>query len=453
MIRSNFAITRLIVLPYGALLALHLVVVGGGGAWLYLEVRGVETRLRINEIMTAVQPLADKLGLVDALGLMQRNEPWLISEIERLFAMIPSLRTVSIRGPDAGFQIKGGVAEPLAPRATSPLPAGARRTSTFAPAAQRLHAASDPLFLIRFDLTDETVPLVRLDLGFDRAVLVERIDEGVLRIKQAVVGFGVAGAVSIVLALIISVVAMCTTRKVEGHFQDIYQRAAMTEMAAALVHDLRNPLSALRSNAKALLVSPEQTREIVAELDRDIVTLNDKLSAFLSLTRPHNERFVPVDVRELIGDAARLAEPVLAKHGLRVKTDSPPDLPNLALQKLSMRDALLNVIINAAQSGQNEGVIHVRIRMDDGALEIVVEDQGEGIAENHLPHLFDAFYTTRVDGTGLGLAIVKDVVAAHQGKVRAENRPQGGARIVLTLPWQQPETPQWWKNLKKRSPA
>ena len=223
-------------------------------------------------------------------------------------------------------------------------------------------------------------------------------------------------------------------------------------MTAALVHDLRNPLMSLRADVKALLVAPEQTGEIVEDLDRNIVALNDKLSAFLDLTRRRDD-FVPVDIKDLVDDAMRLAEPFLVKQGLKVTTDIPSDLPMLKVHETSMRDALLNVIINAGESGQQEGVIRCRVRKVGDNLEIAVDDRGEGIPEKHLTRVFNAFYTTRADGNGLGLSIVRRVVADHHGSVRAENRAQGGARIVLTLPLQPKEAPHWWKKLKKDYPA
>ena len=117
-----------------------------------------------------------------------------------------------------------------------------------------------------------------------------------------------------------------------------------------------------------------------------------------------------------------------------------------------MRDALLNVIINAARSGQREGVVRVAAELQDGDLRIVVEDEGSGIPVQELPYLFDPFFTTRDDGNGLGLAIVQRIVSFHQGQVYAENRPDGGARFVVCLPLQRKETPHWWKKLKKNSP-
>jgi signal transduction histidine kinase len=227
----------------------------------------------------------------------------------------------------------------------------------------------------------------------------------------------------------------------------------LAETAAQLVHDLRNPLTAIRANVKALLVSPQDAQEIVRELDQDIVNLNDKLSSFLNRTRQRNEAVAPVDVAELINDAVRLAEPALVKRGLTVEADIAADIPRPDWQDSSMRDVLLNLILNASQSGQRDGSIRITAHAKESDLEIAVEDRGRGIAKDQIPRLFDAFYTTREDGSGLGLAIVQRIVAHHQGRVHVENRQGGGARIVLTLPLQRKESPRWWNRLKRRSPA
>lgn len=454
MIRSNFAVTRLVLLPYGALLALYFLLVGGGGAWLYLQFRAVETRLLLDEMIAEIGPLADKLRAVDALASMRGEEPWLVADVQRLFVDMPALRNVSVRGVETGHQMERDGAGALSSRMAPPLPqADARRAGAYPPENRRLHEETDALFLIRFDMGPVASPLVRLDFSFDRSMLLAKIDEGMVAIERSILWFGVAGVVSILIALGITAVAMRTTRRLEGHFQEIYQRASLTETAAQLVHDLRNPLAALRANVKALLVSPGQLREIVGELDRDIVALNDKLSAFLNLTRQRDEGREPVDVGELIHDAVRLAEPVLASHGLTARMEIAPQLPRPDWQKASMRDALLNIIVNAGQSGQREGEIRVAASLQGESIRIEVEDRGGGIPEQHLPRLFDAFYTTRDDGNGLGLAIVRRIVAAHQGRVHAENRPGGGARIVLALPLQTEEHPRWWNRLKKSCPA
>ncbi|MGD2137392.1 MAG: ATP-binding protein [Gammaproteobacteria bacterium] len=453
MIRSNFAITRLILLPYAALLVLYFLVVVGGGAWLYQQMRTAETRLLINDILQVIEPLAGKLGSVDALASMERDEPWLVAYVRDLFTDLPPLRTVSVRNRERGLEMNRDAGGTVVSRDVMPLPADARRASSDAPATERLYAESEGLFLIRFDLSPAGAPPVRLDFGFDRLMMVSQIDESLSAMGRAILWFAFGGGVSILLATGITVTAMRVTRRVEGHFQELYQRAAITEMAAELVHELRNPLMALRANVRALLVTPEQTQEIVSELDRDIVTLNDKLNAFLSLARQNDDRFEPVDIRGLVQDAVRLADPVLAQHGLTVEPDIPPELPRAMLQRAAIRDALLNVVLNAAQSGQRDGAIRISAREQDGFLTITVDDRGDGIPDEHLPHLFDPYYTTRAGGNGLGLAIVQRNVAAHRGQVRAANRAEGGARIELRLPVQQQEVPRWWKTLKKISPT
>ena len=453
IIRSEFAITRLVVLPYTLLLVLYCAVIGGGGAWLWYQVRAVETQLLIDEMMAELEPLTQRLRSGDALAAMRDGEGWLVTEVERLFASMSALRDVSVRGVLSGYQLESNAAGAVSTRAASPLPTDARRADDFRPAGERLHGNNDALFLIRFDMREAASTPVRLDFAFDRSVLLARINDGMVTIERSILLFGIAGALSILIALAITGVAMRITRRLESHFQEIYQRASLTETAAQLVHDLRNPLAALRANVKALLVSPQETQEIVGELDRDIVALSDKLSAFLNLTRQRDEAVAPVDVAELIGDAVRLAEPALAKRGLTVQIDVAVELPRPDWQENSMRDALLNLILNASQSGQQEGDLRITARVKAGDLEIAVEDRGRGISKEQMPRLFDAFYTTREDGNGLGLAIVQRIVAHHQGRIHAENRPGGGARVVLPLPLQRKETPRWWNRLNRRFPA
>ena len=453
MVRSNFALTRILFIPYGVLLALYLAVVGGGGSWLYLEVRAVETRLLMKELGALIGPFAERLRAGDALASMREQQARWTAEIEALFVTEPALRHVSLRGTDAGFRVdntgSGRAAVQLAP----PLAEDTRPATADDSADVRLYSEAGALFVLHFDMTPVGSPLVRLDFAFDRLMLLNRIESGVASIKRSILLFGVAGVASIVIALGITLIAMRTTRKLEGYFQEMYQRASLTETAAQLVHDLRNPLAALRANVKALLLSPAQIPQIVEELDRDIVTLNDKLSGFLDLTRQRDERTVSVDIAALIDDAVRLAEPVLSRHGLTAQVTVMPGLPRPHWQAASVRDALLNVIINAAQSGQQQGAIEVTAQMQDEVVEISVEDHGRGIPEAAMPRLFDAFFTTRDDGTGLGLAIVRRIVTAHQGWVRAQNRAAGGARVVLCLPLQRKEPPHWWKRLKKPFPT
>ncbi len=453
MIRSKFAISRLILLPYILLMALHLVVVGGGGVWLYLQARVVESRMLVDNLTATVEPLSERLESEDAMVAMRDGSAWLVADISKLFAKLPTLRSVSIRGRDAGYQMGMDAAGKVVSHPVIALPPDGGREVVALQPDRRLHEENAPRFVLWFDLAQGSNPPVRLEFAFDRTILLALVNRSMAHIKWAILIFGGVGAFSIFLAMGITFMAMRTTRKLENHFQTIYQRASVAESAAQLVHDLRNHLAALRSNNKALLVSPQQVPEIVADMDQEIVRLNAKLTAFLDLNRRRDDSFSHVDVGELIEDALRLARPVLAEHGLSVETKVAPVLSPPLWQRTEVLDALLNVILNAAQSGQRDGAIRVTVELDEGRVRIAVEDQGRGIDKRHMPHIFDSFYTTREEGIGLGLAIVHKIVAHHQGQVYAENRPGGGASVVLELPLQPKEAPSWWKKFKKRFPV
>ena len=444
-IRSNFAITRLIVLPYGILLTLYLLVVIGGGAWLYLQLREAESQLLVDEMLTRLAPVVDRVAAADdAPGDAARLEA-----ARGLFAILPALRKVSLRDAERGIEMRADAGD-LRTGVAEPLPPGSRRVSDEPPVARRLQQESGAVFVIRFDLRPEGGPPLRLEFGFDRERLLARLDAALRGIQRAVTGFALVGAISILLATGITWMAMRATRRIESHFQQLYRRASLTEIAAELVHELRNPLMALRGNASALRVAPEQAREIAIEMDRDIVSLNDKLSGFLQLARSAGDTgdFTPSDIGALIADAARLAEPVLANQGLTLRIDAPR-LPEVPVRADAMRDVLLNLLLNAARSGQRRGAIRVRAWRRGDAVHIAVEDRGDGIDPALLPRLFDAFFTTREDGNGLGLAIARRVVAAHHGRIFAMNRDAGGARFEIVLPLKQQEPPHWWKALKR----
>ncbi len=444
-IRSNFAITRLIVLPYAVLLALYLLVVIGGGAWLYLQLREAESQLLVDEMLARLNPVVDRVAATAGAP----DDASRLEAARGLFEILPALRKVALRGTERGVEMRGDAAG-LTTRPAVPLPVESRRVSDEPPVVHRLQQESDAVFVIRFDLRPEGGPPLRLEFGFDRVRLLARLDAALSGIQSAVAGFALVGAISILLATGITWMAMRATRRIESHFQQLYRRASLTEIAAELVHELRNPLMALRGNVSALRVAPEQAGEIAREMDQDIVSLNDKLSGFLALARSASDTggFMPADIGALIADAARLAEPVLAARGLTLEIDAPP-LPEVPVRAEAIRDVLLNLMLNAARSGQHDGALRVRAWPREDALHVAVEDRGDGIDPALLPRLFDAFFTTREDGNGLGLAIARRVIAAHHGRIAAMNRDGGGARFEIVLPLRQQEPPHWWKALKK----
>ncbi len=454
MIRSKFAITRLVALPYALLLTLYLLVVGGGSLWLYGQVKTAETELLINKLMVVTKSLAGSLRDTDAMGVARENRSWLIEDVHRLYDKLSSLRNITIKDKQQGYQLHpklvGGV------ESAEVVTALAKGAATIyqelnADGGKRFHEESGELFKYSFDVSAPDQPPVYLEFSFDRETLQNDLDQQLSSITHAILLFGIIGFVSIAIALVITIFAIRATRNLESHFQVIYQQAAITESAAQLVHELRNHLSPLRANVKTLLVSPQTLPEIVADIDENIVMLNGNLSSFLDLTRQCKEAFEPIDLQDLVQEAGRVAEPILTAKGLTLEVVASEQLPRPLWRKAAIRDALINLVVNAAQSGQQEGAIRVIISRVDNKIEIAVEDKGRGIARKQLSRIFDAFYTTRNDGNGLGLAIVRKIILSHQGKIHVKSTPGQGTRITFLLPQTLQKVPKWWAKFKKHS--
>jgi two-component system NtrC family sensor kinase len=125
----------------------------------------------------------------------------------------------------------------------------------------------------------------------------------------------------------------------------------------------------------------------------------------------------------------------LQKHNARLDLELDQTLPRLELNQIAMEQAMVNLISNAAQSGASR--INVRINGDGQYICMVVNDDGRGIAQEELEHIFDPFYTTRRSqgGSGLGLSLVHRIVADHNGTVEAHSAPGEGTRFVIRLPF------------------
>ena len=218
--------------------------------------------------------------------------------------------------------------------------------------------------------------------------------------------------------------------------QEIYQRAEAAELMSGLVHDLRNPLASFRANLASLRIVPEESGEILDEMDQDLVRLDDKLTSMLDLTRKRDEQLRNVDCGQLLAQVQRLAAPILDDHHLELRCDCRTGKKTIQLMEDSMRDALLNLIINAAESGQQEGIIECEISQTGNQLRIEIRDRGQGLP--HGTDIFSPFITTKNSGHGLGLAICRRTVEAHGGTIDAADRDGGGAVFTIILP--QPPT-------------
>ena len=230
---------------------------------------------------------------------------------------------------------------------------------------------------------------------------------------------------------------------------------SVTALAAMLAHEIKNPLSGIRGAAQLLEGSANDdddrtlTRLICEEADR-IVKLVDRMEVFTD-ERPIER--VPVNIHTVLDHVKRLAQSGFARH-VKFIADYDPSLPPVLANRDLLVQLFLNLVKNATESiGESaaDGEIHLTTAFRPGVrlarpgtttrvslpMEFCVKDNGPGVPDDLLPHLFDPFVTTKPTGSGLGLALASKIVGDHGGIIECESQPRQTVFRVLMPMYQE----------------
>ncbi len=224
--------------------------------------------------------------------------------------------------------------------------------------------------------------------------------------------------------------------------------AAIGRMAAHVTHEVRNPLTSLALNAELLAdelaesAGAEEARRLVVAMQREVDRLTSVTEEYLRVARLPKPRLERDDVAALVRDAISFVRPEIERAGVALEMDaSEPAFA--AVDEGQLRQALLNLVRNAREALQSQSVrenaapvIRVSAREERGGVEVVVEDNGPGLAPEVREHLFELFVSTKEKGTGLGLSLTREIVVGHGGSIRvdAAKAAKSGARFVLWFP-------------------
>ncbi len=261
------------------------------------------------------------------------------------------------------------------------------------------------------------------------------------------------------LGVIATIKDLSLVKQMELQMRRSEKLAGLGEMAAAVAHEIKNPLNAVLGFAQRLSAKLDDPRLrdyagiIVTEVNRMAAIVND----VLEYNRYRAPEKKPADLAGILDEVLVLVADRAAKAGVEVAVEADPLLPPVPMDRDKMKQVLLNLVLNAVNAMENGGTLAVRVRMETGALpagqetdpdrtllqqvflqqrmvSVTVRDTGCGIARENLQKIFDPFFTTKTSGTGLGLSVCHKIVESHGGFMHVESRLGEGSEFSFYLP-------------------
>lgn len=206
--------------------------------------------------------------------------------------------------------------------------------------------------------------------------------------------------------------------------------AEIGQMTAAIAHEIRNPLTGIRSAAQMVSLAPEQATEFAEIIESEVLKLNGLCEEFLEFARPMELRRGPVRLCDLARKVVRLEQPAFQQAAVGLLVEFSAKDPIIQADPVRLEQVLRNLLQNAREACRPGGCVTLRI--GEGVLS--VQDDGEGMDDAARERLFTPFFTTKANGTGLGLSNVKKIVEAHRGRVRVRTAPGQGTEFEVLLP-------------------
>jgi signal transduction histidine kinase len=220
--------------------------------------------------------------------------------------------------------------------------------------------------------------------------------------------------------------------------------AAMGELASTVAHEVRNPLNAVGMTAQRLRreflaavpsgsSERSEVEELLSVMSSETQRIDRIVQQFLDYARPPRLAPEPVDLGALVADVAQRTGPLAESRGVALRADVAAS-GQVVVDPSQLRQALDNLVRNAIDATPSGGRVDVTARCTGGGCVVEVRDTGRGIEPDHVPKIFDLYFTTKADGTGVGLAVTQQIVSAHGGTIEVDSRPGEGTTMTVRLP-------------------
>lgn len=233
-------------------------------------------------------------------------------------------------------------------------------------------------------------------------------------------------------------------RELEAQLFHSAKLASLGVMAGGIAHEIRNPLGISSAAAQILLEYPENEtlrKECADKIYSGIKRASQIIEELLKFARPSEGRFEPTNVNNAIMETLTLIEKQMVLIRIEIKKDLDAHIPIIKAEKNLLKQAFLNMILNAANAMPEGGTLTLRTSTDGmNKILVVFKDTGCGIPSENIDRIFDPFFTTMPvgKGTGLGLSITYSIIKQHEGSIRVESVVGKGSTFTIQLPVKKP---------------
>jgi two-component system, LuxR family, sensor histidine kinase TtrS len=235
-------------------------------------------------------------------------------------------------------------------------------------------------------------------------------------------------------------------RRQEEQLEHSTRLAELGEMAAAISHELNQPLTGIRNYARNAFYMIDQKAGGEEEIKTNLRLISEQvdraakiINQMRELTRRSDSVFVPLELNSVIRESVEFMMPQMRLSEVTVSLELADNLPSIWGDRIRLAQVLLNLLSNARQAMEDSPVRHLRLSSRyeaPAAIPVVVEviDSGKGFTDEQRHRLFQPFYTTRAGGHGLGLSISRAIIQDHKGAIEASGVPGTGATFTIRLP-------------------
>ena len=211
--------------------------------------------------------------------------------------------------------------------------------------------------------------------------------------------------------------------------------AANERLIRMLAHEIRNPLNNIILSIDQLipLERDEMEKSFMDIIQRNSLRINNIITELLNLAKPSELTLVEQSLQEILDESLARTNDRIKLQNIHVKKVYPPEPILMQADKEKLIIAITNIINNAIESMHTNGLLTISVSISDEGYEVCIKDNGKGIAKEHLPKLFEPFFTMKKNGMGLGLTVSYTILQSHNAKIRAQSRENEGTEFHISF--------------------